>query len=240
MQVVKTFSLPAEPDSSMWLEQPFSRRPIYRLSSGLATERLRCSRDIFLICRWMEAGNLRWSSIRLKTGILSGRRMGRRSFLPVIVLAPWVSGRLTWPMENLRDFPSWSKRILANSTGLSVSPATDLSTTLLNTGMQDIYIAEFDPAAVRIKGTPKRLASRYVGANMWPAWSPDGKYLAYNRQRGRRVFGPGYAGHCDSLRGDRRGAGDFNQAQTAPPGPLVPGWPIAPRCRLSGQQQEES
>jgi Tol biopolymer transport system component len=58
-------------------------------------------------------------------------------------------------------------------------------------GMRDVYIAEFDPETGRVEGTPKRLTSRYVGANMWPAWSPDGKSLAYSRQRGVRANGPG-------------------------------------------------
>jgi Tol biopolymer transport system component len=61
----------------------------------------------------------------------------------------------------------------------------------VNAGMQDVYIAEFDPESGRVEGTPKRLSSRYVGANTWPAWSPDGKYLAYSRQRGARANGPG-------------------------------------------------
>ncbi|HSD65453.1 MAG TPA: hypothetical protein VLF95_02065, partial [Vicinamibacteria bacterium] len=61
----------------------------------------------------------------------------------------------------------------------------------VNAGMQDVYIADLDPDSGRVEGTPKRLSSRYVGANMWPAWSPDGKYLAYSRQRAARANGPG-------------------------------------------------
>jgi Tol biopolymer transport system component len=61
----------------------------------------------------------------------------------------------------------------------------------VNTGMQDVSIADFDPETGRVEGTPRPLSSRYVGANMWPAWSPDGKYLAYTRQRGARAHGPG-------------------------------------------------
>jgi Tol biopolymer transport system component len=61
----------------------------------------------------------------------------------------------------------------------------------VSAGMQDVYIADLDPDSGRVEGTPKRLSSRYVGANLWPAWSPDGKYLAYSRQRGARANGPG-------------------------------------------------
>ena len=61
----------------------------------------------------------------------------------------------------------------------------------VNAGMQDVYVADLDPHSGRVEGTPKRLSSRYVGGNMWPAWSPDGKSLAYSRQRGARANGPG-------------------------------------------------
>jgi Tol biopolymer transport system component len=61
----------------------------------------------------------------------------------------------------------------------------------VNAGMQDVYIADLDPDSGRVEGTPKRLSSRSVGANMWPAWSPDGKSLAYSRQRGARAGGFG-------------------------------------------------
>jgi Tol biopolymer transport system component len=61
----------------------------------------------------------------------------------------------------------------------------------VNAGMRDVYIADLDPETGRVEGTPKPLASRHVGANMWPSWSPDGKYLAYSRERGARANGPG-------------------------------------------------
>jgi Tol biopolymer transport system component len=61
----------------------------------------------------------------------------------------------------------------------------------VNAGMRDVYIADLDPETGRVEGTPKPLSSRHVGANMWPSWSPDGKYLAYNREPGARAKGPG-------------------------------------------------
>jgi Tol biopolymer transport system component len=61
----------------------------------------------------------------------------------------------------------------------------------VNAGMRDVYIADLDPETGRVEGTPKPLSSRHVGANMWPSWSPDGNYLAYDRERGARANGPG-------------------------------------------------
>jgi Tol biopolymer transport system component len=52
-------------------------------------------------------------------------------------------------------------------------------------GMQDVYIAELDPATGKVVRQPRRAPPRFVGTNNGPAWSPDGQYLAYDSQRGR-------------------------------------------------------
>ena len=59
----------------------------------------------------------------------------------------------------------------------------------LETGMNDVYTATLDLKAVRVLDAPTPLSQRYVGSNSSPAWSPDGKYIAYVSQRG-----PGRAG----------------------------------------------
>ena len=61
----------------------------------------------------------------------------------------------------------------------------------VSTAMEDVYVAEMDPATGRIAGSPMRLPERYVGSNMGPTWSPDGRYLAYHSRRGRELIGPG-------------------------------------------------
>ena len=45
----------------------------------------------------------------------------------------------------------------------------------------DVYTADFNPASENVFGKPKLLPSRFVGSNSGPAWSNDGKYLAYFR-----------------------------------------------------------
>jgi Tol biopolymer transport system component len=61
----------------------------------------------------------------------------------------------------------------------------------VSTAMEDVYVAEMDSATGRIPRPPVRLPERYVGSNMGPVWSPDGRYLAYNSRRGREFIGPG-------------------------------------------------
>ncbi len=46
-------------------------------------------------------------------------------------------------------------------------------------GTGDVYTAELDPATAKILTEPQIATKRYVGWNASPAWSPDGRYLAY-------------------------------------------------------------
>lgn len=43
----------------------------------------------------------------------------------------------------------------------------------------DAYITELNPTAWTVKSDPKRVSDRLVGSTGTPAWSPDGKQLAY-------------------------------------------------------------
>ncbi len=48
----------------------------------------------------------------------------------------------------------------------------------------DVYIAKLDPETGRLLSPPKPAPQRFSGSNDWPAWSPDGRYLAYISRRG--------------------------------------------------------
>ena len=49
----------------------------------------------------------------------------------------------------------------------------------LRTGHSDIYTAELEEGAASIKGKPAMVRGRLTGTNTAPAWSTDGRYLAY-------------------------------------------------------------
>jgi Tol biopolymer transport system component len=53
----------------------------------------------------------------------------------------------------------------------------------LNTGMRDVYSAKLDVEAGIILEPPTPVSQRFVGSNLAPDWSPDGKYLAYVSRR---------------------------------------------------------
>jgi Tol biopolymer transport system component len=45
----------------------------------------------------------------------------------------------------------------------------------------DVYVCDFDPVALAPLSEPARLSDRFFGGNSGPAWSPDGRHIAYMR-----------------------------------------------------------
>ena len=57
-------------------------------------------------------------------------------------------------------------------------------------GDQDISVLPIDLAAGKPIGPPVRPIQSFIGTNLEPAWSPDGKFLAYVSWRSNNpVFG---------------------------------------------------
>jgi Tol biopolymer transport system component len=54
----------------------------------------------------------------------------------------------------------------------------------LQTGMTDVYTAPFDFQSGKLLGEPRRATERFVGSNVSPDWSPDGRRLAWISHRG--------------------------------------------------------
>lgn len=53
----------------------------------------------------------------------------------------------------------------------------------VRSGTMDIYTASLDLAAGKVSTSPTALRERVIGSNEAPAWSPNGKYLAYLSKR---------------------------------------------------------
>jgi Tol biopolymer transport system component len=60
------------------------------------------------------------------------------------------------------------------------------------TGMNDVYTASVDLAAGMVLTGPSRVTESSVGSNTLPAWSPEGRYLAYVSQPPDEHFSIGF------------------------------------------------
>src|SRR5688572_30355125 len=54
-------------------------------------------------------------------------------------------------------------------------------------GGRDVHIADMDPQTVALTSQPRRVSNRSVGTAESPAWSPDGRYIAYLRREDERL-----------------------------------------------------
>ncbi len=61
----------------------------------------------------------------------------------------------------------------------------------LQVGMTDVYVAPLDFHSGKLLAEPKRATERFVGSNVSPDWSPDGRRLAYVSHRGLSWEGSG-------------------------------------------------
>ena len=46
---------------------------------------------------------------------------------------------------------------------------------------QDVYVSEMNPDTLEVVTKPRRLSDQFVGSNIAPAWSPDGRSIAFVR-----------------------------------------------------------
>jgi Tol biopolymer transport system component len=53
---------------------------------------------------------------------------------------------------------------------------------------EDVYVADLNPASGKATGAPRKAIERFEGGNFTPAYSPDGRYLAYVSRRGNSPY----------------------------------------------------
>jgi Tol biopolymer transport system component len=98
-----------------------------------------------------------------------------------------------WAIEVLDGRPHGSPRLVKsdigriNPLGFTRNGSFYYS---LNNGVRDLYTAAFDFVTGKLLASPHVVSERFTGANVAPAWSPDGKYLAYLSRRHRPRSGP--------------------------------------------------
>jgi Tol biopolymer transport system component len=85
--------------------------------------------------------------------------------------------------------PRMLKRNMGRITPMGLTHAGSLFYGVPRAG-EDVFVAEVNPETGRISAPPKEAIQRYEGANFWPEYSPDGKFLAYVSQRGNRTWPP--------------------------------------------------
>lgn len=93
-----------------------------------------------------------------------------------------------WSLEVVDGRPQGSPKLIKRDIGRIEPLGITRDGSLyygLNAGMVDVYVAELDLATGIVLAPPKPVGERFVGSNMQPEWSPDGKSLAYVSARGR-------------------------------------------------------
>jgi Tol biopolymer transport system component len=61
----------------------------------------------------------------------------------------------------------------------------------LSIGSEEVYMARLDFNKGVLLSQPEKLVRRFSSANLWPAFSPDGNFIAYVSEVGPRSAGPG-------------------------------------------------
>ncbi len=56
------------------------------------------------------------------------------------------------------------------------------------TATEDVFVADLDPKSWNVIGAPRKAIEHYEGGNYSPAFSPDGRYLAYVSKRGSSPY----------------------------------------------------
>jgi Tol biopolymer transport system component len=84
--------------------------------------------------------------------------------------------------DQIQKGPVLIKREVGNRRGLGITSAGQWFFGL-NVSLRDVYIAKLDLERNIVIEEPKKATDHFTGTNISPAWSPDGKYLAFKSSR---------------------------------------------------------
>ena len=179
---------------------------------------------------WQCAAPTRLSSsrIRPRISIRSGRRTG---------------SRILFTSDRTGTFGIWVLSVAdGNPQGAPELLRADLGKTWplrfvrggayfygVQTGMQDVYVAELDPETGKVTAPPAQASRRLVGANRWPEWSPDGNLLAFVSNQAPGGQGLPALSILSLETGKAGGAAPADE--THPAAPLVARWTLDPGRR---------
>ncbi len=62
---------------------------------------------------------------------------------------------------------------------------------MVNSWLEEVHLAILDNEKIKVLTPPQKVAHGYQGANCYPDWSPDGKYLAFSSRREPKGLGTG-------------------------------------------------
>ena len=100
-----------------------------------------------------------------------------------------------WTLRLVDGRPQGPSRVVRKDIGRSSTLGLTRDGTLFyyfQAGMADVHVATLDPETGRIVDAPSVVGERFLGANLFCDWSPDGRHLAYVSERGDLSGVPGY------------------------------------------------
>ena len=94
-----------------------------------------------------------------------------------------------WKLDAGANPSASEPQLLKANTGEMTSLAFTRDGTLwygVLTMTTDVYLCDFDSSTLQVRSAPKRLSERFIGASSGPAFSPDGRQVAFMRGVDRR------------------------------------------------------